>query len=86
MPASQHHRFQRRAPPAVALAFGLLAGCAREPEPEPVFCYRTLADIACYDRPDPGREGQLVGIYLQDPDDPSRKAYWLRHVTAPMSR
>jgi hypothetical protein len=71
---------------AAMLGLPLLAGCARDAEPVPVFCYRTLADIACYDRPDPGRERQLVGIYLQDPDDPSRKAYWLRHVTAPMAR
>ena len=44
-----------------------LAGCAANPELEQVFCYRTLADVSCYIEPDHGREGQLVGTYLRDP-------------------
>jgi hypothetical protein len=71
--------------PALA-ALALLAGCSSAPEPAPVFCYRTLADITCYAEPDPGREGQLVGGYLLDPGDPSRKAYWLSRLVARMSR
>lgn len=71
---------------AAMLALPILAGCAREPEPVPVFCYRTLADIACYAAPDEGREQQLVGIYLLDLDDPSTKAYWLSRLEARMSR
>jgi hypothetical protein len=38
---------------------------------EPVFCYQTLADIACYTRRDQGRGEQLVGVYLRNPEAPS---------------
>lgn len=69
----------------LALAGGLLAGCAsREIEPAPIFCYRTLADVACYDRPDPGREGRLVGVYLRARHDLADR--WRTLVAAPMSR
>jgi hypothetical protein len=68
-------RLQRRIRPLAFLAcLSLLAaGCAeRDPYAglEPVFCYRTLADVGCYTRPDWGREGQLVGVYLRDPEAP----------------
>lgn len=63
----------RRLPrPAVAagiLSAAMLAGCADaapEARPDrvwPVFCYRTLADVACYAGLDPGRERRLTGIY-----------------------
>jgi hypothetical protein len=68
-------RLQRRVPPVAVLAgLSLLAaGCAAS-DPyaglEPVFCYRTLADIGCYARPDWGREGQLAGVYFRDPEAP----------------
>ena len=79
-----------RLSPRLALAplgLLLLAGCTtRGTEPVPVFCYRTLADIACYAAPDPGRERRLVGIYLLYPDDPSTTAYGLSHLAARMSR
>jgi hypothetical protein len=39
-----------------------------------ILCYRTLADSACYDRPDPGRDGQLLGFYLRPVDDPLAKS------------
>jgi hypothetical protein len=69
----------------LALAGGLLAGCGnREPGPAPVFCYRTLADVACYDRPDPGREGRLVGVYLRARGDLADR--WRTLAAAPMSR
>lgn len=71
---------------AAMLGLPPLAGCARDAEPVPVFCYRTLADIACYEAPDAGRERQLVGIYLLHADDPSTKAYRLSHLAARMSR
>jgi hypothetical protein len=51
----------------------MLAGCAdKSPPPapaspeslQPVFCYRTLADVDCYTELDPGRETRLTGIYM----------------------
>jgi hypothetical protein len=45
-----------------------LAGCATNPELETVFCYRTLADVSCYLQLDKGRDDQLVGTYLRDPE------------------
>jgi hypothetical protein len=75
MLATRVDRFQRRIRPAAALAgLGLLAAGCTGGDPhaglEPVFCYQTLADVACYTRPDRGREGQLVGIYLRDLEVP----------------
>ena len=51
-----------------------ILGCAKDNPRAPVyeivevryFCYRTLADIACYDRPDVGRGRQYVGSYTRD--------------------
>jgi hypothetical protein len=48
----------------------LLAGCAAEPEPTPlwlaerglVWCYRTLADPDCYRRPLAGAEHRLIAV------------------------
>lgn len=43
----------------------LVTACApAEPAPATVtlYCYRTLADTACYLRPDRGREGRLLGV------------------------
>jgi hypothetical protein len=72
--------------PAIVLAFSLgLSACAR-PLPsagvplEPVYCYRTIADMSCYTAPDAGREGQLVGVYLRDAGDPGWPDWWLRRA------
>lgn len=64
----------------------LLAGCSLGDDQEPVFCYRTLADVSCYLEPDRDRAGQLVGVYLRDADSPGDKDYWLRETEARMSR
>lgn len=53
---------------APLLATLTLAACASQPEPQTVYCYRTLADVACYAEPDPGRESRLVGTYQRPPD------------------
>ena len=81
---TMRHRRSRH----VTLLLGLcgLGACSGNGGGEPVFCYRTLADVSCYAEPDPGRDGQLVGIYLRDPDDDSDKLYWLREAKARMSR
>jgi hypothetical protein len=65
--------------PLILVALGAVAGCGGGPEPvqSMVFCYRTLADVDCYRRPDAGRDGQLVGVYARSPDDPSDPLYWL---------
>lgn len=67
------------------LLLPLVAGaCAAPPQPaslavlQPVYCYQTLADVACYARPDRGREGQLTGVYLRDPRDPGWPDLWLQ--------
>ena len=86
MLTQRHRPFRRCGPMAVLAALASLAGCSFGPEQEPVFCYQTLADIGCYAQPDPGRAGQLVGVYLRDPQDPSAKEYWLRAAEARMSR
>lgn len=67
-----------------------LAGCAmpsaspwREPAPAPraegprtpVFCYRTLADVACYFERD-AVPGQLVAVYPRATDDPLSASHW----------
>jgi hypothetical protein len=82
-----HPAHQATAAAVLALAAGA-AGCAG-PEPsvgaallEPVYCYRTLADVTCRTGPDPGRGGRLVGVYLRDPDDPSWLDWWLRRAGA----
>jgi hypothetical protein len=81
---TMRHRHSRR----WLLALGLcgFGGCSSHGELEPVFCYRTLADVSCYVEPDPGRTGQLVGVYLRDPEDETSKDYWLRESEARMSR
>jgi hypothetical protein len=33
------------------------------PAPAPVYCYQTLADVNCYDAPQPGEGGRLVESY-----------------------
>jgi hypothetical protein len=75
MLTSRDDRFQRRVRPVAVLAGAslLASGCtggAPDAGLEPVFCYQTLADVACYTRPDRGREGQLVGVYLRDTEAP----------------
>lgn len=69
-----------------ALALLATGGCARDPDPYPgreiVLCYRTLADVSCYDRPDPGREGRLVGFWLRVPGDPRHAATALAAAVA----
>lgn len=57
-----------------------IAGCASESRDsvDYAFCYRTLADVACYDRPDRGREASFVGAYELAAVTPADKAYWLK--------
>ena len=50
-----------------------MAACGGAPRQEPVFCYRTLADVSCYQQPDQGRDEQLVGVYLR-PAPPEGRA------------
>jgi hypothetical protein len=79
----------RRRPTATAAGLALLhltAACAGprdERVAEPVYCYRTLADVTCRTVPDPGREGRLVGVYLRDPYDPAWPDHWLERQAAP---
>ena len=51
-------------PRAVLFALALLTGCADDAPPPPPsgYCYQTLADVNCYTKPDPGREGRLTGV------------------------
>jgi hypothetical protein len=71
----------------------LLGGCAlpsaspwREPPPaprvegpqEPVFCYRTLADVECYFERDRSVPGRLVAVYPRPTGDPASTTYWRR--------
>lgn len=88
-PTADRSQARRRRTAAAALALLVLpAACAGRDErrPEPVYCYRTLADVTCRTVPDPGREGRLVGVYLRDPDDPAWPDYWLRRRAAPTPR
>ena len=43
-----------------------VTGCSGSQREEPVFCYRTLADVSCYLQPDAGREATLVGVYQRE--------------------
>jgi hypothetical protein len=86
-PAGDRLQTWRRRAAGAGLALILAAaGCAGPPEGlglEPVYCYRTLADVTCRTVPDAGREGRLVGVYLGDPHDPTRPDYWLGHGAGP---
>lgn len=69
---------------AVSLLVPVLAACASSHREvarlEPVYCYRTLSDIACYAAPDRNRERELVGVYLRDPGSPGWPDGWLKAV------
>ena len=65
----------------LVLPFLVLAGCAAEPEPPPlwlaerglIWCYRTLADPDCHRRPLAGAERRLIATAPQvyfTPRDP----------------
>ena len=59
---------RRRRSVAAGLALLILPTACAGPEEgglEPVYCYRSLADVTCRTVPDPGREGRLVGVYLR---------------------
>jgi hypothetical protein len=47
-----------------------LSGCTagRAVPPDPIYCYRTLADVSCYAEPYVGREGRLVGVWFRTPE------------------
>ena len=64
----------RRVPAGLLPVLGaasILAGCAGEPEPRyaryQVFCYRTLADVECVPRPEPGAERRFTGVAWSGP-------------------
>ncbi|MCL6608189.1 MAG: hypothetical protein K6T74_08875 [Geminicoccaceae bacterium] len=42
----------------------------------PVFCYRTLADVACYFERDLAVPGQLVAVYPRPTGDPLTATHW----------
>lgn len=80
---------------AVAAGLLALGGCAPpsaspwRPAPPPpavegpvetVFCYRTLADVACYFERDPGVPGRLVAVYPRPTGDPASATYWRRRA------
>jgi hypothetical protein len=82
---------------ASAASLLLLAACAgpsaspwRDPPPAPraegpavpVFCYRTLADVACYFERDLTVPGQLVAVYPRATDDPLSATYWRYRASA----
>ena len=75
-----------RQPAAVCLMGTTVTACAgghpSAARLEPVYCYRTLSDIACYPGPDRNRERELVGVYLRDPGDPGWPDAWLRAASA----
>ena len=60
-------RHLRRRCLVVLLAPACAGACSSTDPLEPVYCYRTLADVSCYAAPDPGREAMLVGTYLREP-------------------
>jgi len=41
-----------------------------------VFCYRTLADVACYFERDVTAPGQLVAVYPRPTGDQLTATYW----------
>lgn len=66
-------------PPHIALsALGLLtlgAGLsACTASPEPVYCYRTLAQADCYGAPQPGQGYRLLGYFGPPPPRPDGKS------------
>lgn len=82
-----------RAAFGAVMSFLVLAGCAgpsaspwREPVPvaapattlDPVFCYRTLAEVSCYFARDPTVPGQLVAVYPRPVSDPLSASFWRR--------
>ncbi len=64
------------------IAVMALAGrsAAQPVESTTVFCYRSLADVDCYGRPDYRRPGQLVGVYQRPLDDPADPLFWLERA------
>lgn len=48
---------------------------------EPVFCYQTLADVACYFERDEAVPGQLVAVYPRPTGDPATATYWRRRAS-----
>lgn len=36
-------------------------------QPQTAFCYKTLGEVSCYDRPIPGEERRLVGMQMPEP-------------------
>ena len=52
----------------------LLIGCAGPSGLQTVYCYRTLADVSCYEAPDQGREARLVGTYQRAVPSPATAA------------
>lgn len=60
-----------RAPPAAPVAEGPI---------EPVFCYRTLADVACYFERDAAGPGRLVAVYPRPTGDPLSATHWRRRA------
>jgi hypothetical protein len=84
--------------PALLCVLPLVTGCVvpsaspwREPPPapvaegpsEPVFCYRTLADVACYFGRDAAVPGQLVAVYPRPTGDPMTPTHWRRRAAGP---
>lgn len=53
---------------ALLIVTPMLAACAAQEEPQTVYCYRTLADVGCYAKPDADRESRLVGTYQRRPE------------------
>lgn len=77
--------------PLVAGCLGSSASPWREPPAppraegpiEPVFCYRTLADVACYFARDAAVPGQLVAVYPRPTGDPLTATHWRRRAAGP---
>ncbi len=71
-----------QAPCTTCLVLLALAACTQPPPPPPgpqqvVLCYQTLAWSWCYDRPDHGREEQLLGGYFRPDPEPGSKSWFL---------